>query len=82
LLIRALFNDSIDIVFQWYTDWLNPTYWRRYRDPNYDRPLWNAWKPWQYDSTNRKRYVSFEFELKKSIEEQYFTEQSECIEKV
>lgn len=36
--------------YKWYTDWLNPTYWRRYRDPNYDRPLWNSWRPWQYDT--------------------------------
>ena len=43
--------------YKWYTDWLNPTYWRRYRDPNYDRPLWNSWKPWQLDRSNVKRAV-------------------------
>ncbi|CAI5455368.1 unnamed protein product [Caenorhabditis angaria] len=43
--------------YKWYTDWLNPTYWRRYRDANYDRPLWNNWRPWQYDSRNAKRAI-------------------------
>ncbi|CAD6199411.1 unnamed protein product [Caenorhabditis auriculariae] len=40
--------------YKWYTDWLNPTYWRRYRDPNYDRPLWNNARPWQLDNVNVK----------------------------
>ncbi|CAP32862.1 Protein CBR-TAG-18 [Caenorhabditis briggsae] len=43
--------------YKWYTDWLNPTYWRRYRDPNYDRPLWNNWRPWQYDTKNVKTAI-------------------------
>ncbi|VDM55672.1 unnamed protein product [Angiostrongylus costaricensis] len=43
--------------YKWYTDWLNPTYWRRYRDPNYDRPLWNSWRPWQMDRSNIKRAI-------------------------
>uniref|UniRef100_A0A8R1TUF1 Uncharacterized protein n=1 Tax=Onchocerca volvulus TaxID=6282 RepID=A0A8R1TUF1_ONCVO len=43
--------------YKWYTDWLNPTYWRRYRDPNYDRPLWNNWQPWHLDRNNVKRAI-------------------------
>ncbi|VDN55812.1 unnamed protein product [Dracunculus medinensis] len=43
--------------YKWYTDWLNPTYWRRYRDPNYDRPLWNNWQPWHLDRINVKRAI-------------------------
>ncbi|KHJ97156.1 hypothetical protein OESDEN_02870 [Oesophagostomum dentatum] len=43
--------------YKWYTDWLNPTYWRRHRDPNYDRPLWNPWRPWQMDRSNIKRAI-------------------------
>ncbi|EYB96666.1 hypothetical protein Y032_0148g2659 [Ancylostoma ceylanicum] len=43
--------------YKWYTDWLNPTYWRRHRDPNYDRPLWNSWRPWQMDRSNIKRAI-------------------------
>ncbi|KAF8355104.1 tag-18 [Pristionchus pacificus] len=43
--------------YKWYTDWLNPTYWRRHRDPNYDRPLWNNWRPWQLDKVNVKRAI-------------------------
>ncbi|VDM10405.1 unnamed protein product [Wuchereria bancrofti] len=43
--------------YKWYTDWLNPTYWRRYRDPNYDRPLWNNWQPWHLDRYNVKRAI-------------------------
>ncbi|EFO20895.1 TAG-18 protein [Loa loa] len=43
--------------YKWYTDWLNPTYWRRYRDPNYDRPLWNNWQPWYLDRNNVERAI-------------------------
>ncbi|VDD89995.1 unnamed protein product [Enterobius vermicularis] len=43
--------------YKWYIDWLNPDYWRKYRDPNYDRPLWNYWKPWRYDRINTKRAI-------------------------
>ncbi|VDK52540.1 unnamed protein product [Cylicostephanus goldi] len=43
--------------YKWYTDWLNPTYWRRHRDPNYDSPLWNNWRPWQLDRSNIKRAI-------------------------
>uniref|UniRef100_A0A915BFT1 Uncharacterized protein n=1 Tax=Parascaris univalens TaxID=6257 RepID=A0A915BFT1_PARUN len=43
--------------YKWYTDWLNPVYWRRYRDPNYDRPLWNNWQPWHLDRINVKRAI-------------------------
>ncbi|KJH42348.1 hypothetical protein DICVIV_11659 [Dictyocaulus viviparus] len=45
--------------YKWYTDWLNPTYWRRYRDPNYDRPLWNNWRPWQMDRSRYKWYTDW-----------------------
>ncbi|TMS36343.1 hypothetical protein L596_003532 [Steinernema carpocapsae] len=50
-------NPSFYTRYKWYSDWLNPVYWRRYRDPNYDRPLWNSWKPWEYDRLNVKRAV-------------------------
>jgi hypothetical protein len=43
--------------YKWYTDWLNPTYWRRHRDPNYDRALWNPVRPWMYDRQNVDRAV-------------------------
>uniref|UniRef100_A0A914VXG9 Uncharacterized protein n=1 Tax=Plectus sambesii TaxID=2011161 RepID=A0A914VXG9_9BILA len=43
--------------YKWYSDWLNPTYWRRHRDPNYDRPLWNPVRPWKYDAQNVARAV-------------------------
>ncbi|CAJ0583382.1 unnamed protein product, partial [Mesorhabditis spiculigera] len=39
---------------KFYHDWLNPTMWRKHRDPNYDRPLWNSWRPWQMDNVNVK----------------------------
>ena len=66
---RSLFTDPIPgslgfeypnfwSKYKWYSDWLNPTYWRRYRDPNYDRPLWNNSRvPWQMDRYNVKRAI-------------------------
>lgn len=66
---RSLFTDPIPGTlgfqypafwsqYKWYVDWLNPTYWRRYRDPNYDRPLWNKWRPWEFDRNNVKRAIN------------------------
>ncbi|MFH4980357.1 hypothetical protein AB6A40_007066 [Gnathostoma spinigerum] len=43
--------------YKWYTDWLNPVYYRKYRDPNYDRPLWNNWHPWEFDRKNVKQAI-------------------------
>jgi len=40
--------------YKWYKDYLEPQHWRRYRDPNYDRPLWNSWKPYILDGKNIK----------------------------
>lgn len=43
--------------YKWYTDFLDPTFYRKYRDPNYDRPLWDSWRPYMYDRNNTKRAV-------------------------
>jgi len=43
--------------YKWYSDWLNPTYWRKHRDPHYDRPLWDSWKPYMLDRSNTKRAI-------------------------
>ncbi|CAJ0933838.1 unnamed protein product, partial [Mesorhabditis belari] len=62
--------------YKFYYDWLNPTMWRKHRDPNYDRPLWNHWRPWQYNSKSikdgidlyRKGIIPFDVLDKKWIE--------------
>lgn len=43
--------------YKFYTDYLNPSYWRKYRDPYYDRPLWDSWKPYLLDQYNTKRAI-------------------------
>ena len=43
--------------YKWYKDYLSPQYWRKYRDPYYDRPLWDTWKPYFMDRMNTKRAV-------------------------
>lgn len=36
---------------------MNPQYWRKYRDPYYDRPLWDSWRPYFMDRMNTKRAI-------------------------
>ncbi|KAE9549191.1 hypothetical protein FO519_007603 [Halicephalobus sp. NKZ332] len=43
--------------YKFYSDYLNPTFYRRYRDPYYDRPLWDSWRPYMYDRYNTKRAI-------------------------
>jgi len=43
--------------YKWYSDYLNPLYWRKYRDPYYDRPLWDSWKPYQMDNYSTTRAI-------------------------
>jgi len=43
--------------YKWYSDFLNPEYYRKHRDPHYDRPLWNSWKPYILDTSNVKRAI-------------------------
>ncbi|CAD5215572.1 unnamed protein product [Bursaphelenchus okinawaensis] len=43
--------------YKFYTDYLNPQYWRKYRDPYYDRPLWDSWKPYLMDRYNSKKAI-------------------------
>ena len=57
--------------YKFYSDYLEPKvglkmssiilpflqYWRRHRDPNYDRPLWNSWKPYILDGKNQKQAI-------------------------
>ncbi|KAL3097976.1 hypothetical protein niasHS_002261 [Heterodera schachtii] len=43
--------------YKWYSDYLEPRHWRRHRDPNYDRPLWNSWKPYILDGKNQKQAI-------------------------
>lgn len=42
--------------YRWsYTDIMNPSYWRRYRDPYYNQPLWFPYRPWVYESSDAQR---------------------------
>jgi len=34
---------------------IDPAYWRRYRDPHYDRPLYYPYRPWVYESMDKSR---------------------------
>uniref|UniRef100_A0A914Y255 Uncharacterized protein n=1 Tax=Panagrolaimus superbus TaxID=310955 RepID=A0A914Y255_9BILA len=43
--------------YKWYSDYLNPLFYRRYRDPYYDRPLYDSWRPYQFDRYSTKRAV-------------------------
>jgi hypothetical protein len=62
--------------YKWYKDWLNPSYWRKHRDPHYDRPLWDTGRMHQLDTCNQKRaidmyrqgLISFDYLDKKWIE--------------
>ncbi|KAI6241035.1 hypothetical protein M3Y99_00414800 [Aphelenchoides fujianensis] len=47
--------------YKWYSDFLDPQYWRKYRDPYYDRPvppLWDQWRPHLLDRYNTKRAIT------------------------
>ncbi|KAI1713480.1 TAG-18 protein [Ditylenchus destructor] len=62
--------------YKFYGDYLEPSYYRKHRDAYYDRPLWDSWKPYQYDRYNVSRgikmykegLISFNFLDKKWIE--------------
>ncbi|KAI6214952.1 hypothetical protein M3Y94_00328400 [Aphelenchoides besseyi] len=62
--------------YKWYSDFLSPDYWRRYRDPYYTQPLWSQFRPHLLDSYNTKRaikmyrqgLISFDYLDKKWIE--------------
>jgi hypothetical protein len=62
--------------YKWTMDYLDPLYWRKYRDPYYDRPLWDAWQPHLLDNYNtaraikmyRQGLISFNYLDKKWIE--------------
>jgi len=62
--------------YKWYKDWLNPSYWRKHRDPYYDRALWDSGRMYQLDTKNQKTairmyrqgLISFDYLDKKWIE--------------
>jgi hypothetical protein len=42
--------------YRWQTgNMWDPLYWRRYRDPTYDRPLWFGYRPWAWESMDTDR---------------------------
>uniref|UniRef100_A0A7E4W6W3 Uncharacterized protein n=1 Tax=Panagrellus redivivus TaxID=6233 RepID=A0A7E4W6W3_PANRE len=43
--------------YKWASDYLNPSYYRKYRDPYYDRPLYDSWRPYQYDRYSTARAI-------------------------
>ncbi|KAH7731150.1 TAG-18 protein [Aphelenchoides avenae] len=44
--------------YGWTPDFLKPQYWRNHRDGNYDRPLWDTWRPYMMDRHTQKRAIN------------------------
>ena len=43
--------------YKWQSDFVNPLFWRRHKDPNYDRPLWDSWRPYSMDRSSQKQAI-------------------------
>lgn len=43
--------------YRYYYDAYDSMYWRRYRDPYYERPLWYPYRPWAWESMDVSRSI-------------------------